>query len=222
MNRIFILIILIVFSCSSESSKSEDKKQTTIISPHPAPESKPDTLQNGDLIFHTSKSSQSLAIQLATNSKYSHMGMIYKEGDRFFVYEAVQPVKLTPLDDWIKRGEGQKYVVKRLENSSEVLTAENIDKMKIIGRQYLGKDYDLKFEWTNDKIYCSELVWKIYKETFDIEIGGLQKIKDFDLSDGIVQSKVKERYGNTIPSEELVITPDRMFQAENLVLVLEQ
>jgi len=29
-------------------------------------------VQNGDIIFHTSKSGQSKAVQLATHSKYSH------------------------------------------------------------------------------------------------------------------------------------------------------
>lgn len=32
--------------------------------------------KNGDIIFQTSKSNQSKAIQLATDSKYSHMGII--------------------------------------------------------------------------------------------------------------------------------------------------
>ncbi len=36
-----------------------------------------DQFQNGDIIFQESKSSQSKAIQLATNSRYSHMGIIY-------------------------------------------------------------------------------------------------------------------------------------------------
>ena len=35
--------------------------------------------QNGDLIFHISKSEQSEAIQLATKSEYSHCGLIYKK-----------------------------------------------------------------------------------------------------------------------------------------------
>ena len=42
--------------------------------------------------------------------------------------------------------------------------------MKTIGRKYLGRDYDLRFEWSDDKIYCSELVWKIYKEAFNIAL----------------------------------------------------
>ena len=62
-------------------------------------------IRDGDIIFQTSTSGQSKAIQIATGSKYSHMGIIYKEGNEIFVYEAVQPVKLTPLKDWISRGE---------------------------------------------------------------------------------------------------------------------
>ena len=35
-----------------------------------------DDFRSGDIIFQTSKSSQSKAIQIATNSKYSHMRII--------------------------------------------------------------------------------------------------------------------------------------------------
>ena len=49
-----------------------------------------DEIMNGDLIFQTSLSRQSQAIQLATKSKYSHCGLIYKDGNEYFVFEAVQ------------------------------------------------------------------------------------------------------------------------------------
>jgi hypothetical protein len=39
-------------------------------------------IKNGDLIFQTSTSKQSKAIQLATDSKYSHCGIIYKNTTR--------------------------------------------------------------------------------------------------------------------------------------------
>ena len=93
--------------------------------------------------------------------------------------------------------------------------------MKLIGKKYLGKSYDLQFEWSDDKIYCSELVWKIYKEAFNIEIGELEKIGDFNLSNKTVQKKLKERYGNSIPLDEYVITPDRMFKSKKLITVFE-
>lgn len=57
-----------------------------------------DEIKNGDLIFQTSLSGQSKAIQLATNSKYSHCGIVYTDNGQFYVSEAIQPVKTTPID----------------------------------------------------------------------------------------------------------------------------
>lgn len=54
-------------------------------------------IQDGDLIFQTSLSSQSIPIQKATKSVYSHCGLIFKNGDKFEVIEAVQPVKKSAL-----------------------------------------------------------------------------------------------------------------------------
>lgn len=178
--------------------------------------------QNGDIIFQTSKSSQSKAIQLATNSKYSHMGIIYENNGQFFVYEAVQPVKLTPLKEWINRGENGHYVIKRLENAKTILTPETLSKMKQVGDKYKGKSYDIYFEWSDDKIYCSELVWKMYKETTGIEIGKLEQLSDFDLSNDIVKAKMKERYGDNIPMDEKVISPAAMFNSDNLITIEEK
>ena len=50
-------------------------------------------IKNGDIIFQTSLSAQSKAIQLATKSKYSHCGLIFKEKNTYYVFEAIQPVK---------------------------------------------------------------------------------------------------------------------------------
>jgi len=178
-------------------------------------------IKSGDIIFQTSKSNQSKAIQLATHSKYSHMGIIYVNKDKYFVYEAVQPVKLTPLQTWINRGENGHYVIKRLKNAEEILTPSVIEKMRLTGEKYNGKPYDIYFEWTDDKIYCSELVWKIYKEAVNLEIGNLQKLSDFDLSNEIVEQKLKARYGANIPMNEKVISPVAMFESDYLMIIEE-
>jgi hypothetical protein len=88
--------------------------------------------------------------------------------------------------------------------------------MEAIGDLFKGKSYDLTFDWSDDKIYCSELIWKIYQRATGLEIGRLQKLKDFDLSDQAVQSKMKERYGNRIPMDETVISPVAIFDSELL------
>jgi hypothetical protein len=88
--------------------------------------------------------------------------------------------------------------------------------MKKIGEKFRGKSYDLYFDWSDDKIYCSELVWKIYHEAFGIELGALQELKDFDLSNEVVKTKLKERYGDNIPLNEKVISPAAMFESDFL------
>lgn len=177
--------------------------------------------QNGDLIFHTSRSAQSKAIQLATKSRYSHCGIIYQENGEYFVFEAVQPVSSTPLQKWIARGEGGHFVVKRLRNADQVLTPATLAKMKQAGNKLTGKDYDLYFEWSDDKIYCSELIWKVYQQATGLEIGELEQLKDFDLTAKPVQDKMKERYGNKIPYQEKVISPASMFQSELLETIID-
>ena len=176
---------------------------------------------SGDIIFQTSESNQSKAIQIATKSRYSHMGIIYLQDNEYYVFEAVQPVKLTLLTDWIKRGENEHYVVKRLKNSKEVLTSEKLSDMKVIGNRFLGKNYDLYFEWSDERIYCSELVWKIYKEALGIEVGELETLQDFDLTNEAVTEKLRERYGNNIPKNELVISPASMFKSEKLQTIYQ-
>lgn len=178
-------------------------------------------VKNGDLIFQTSLSSQSKAIQLATNSKYSHCGIIYNDNGKFYVFEAVQPVKTTALDEWIARGKNGHFVIKRLKNADQVLTMEALQKMKKEGEKFIGKDYDLTFEWSDDKIYCSELIWKIYQRATGIEIGKLEKLSDFDLTNEVVKKKMEERYGDKIPIDEIVISPAAIFESELLITVIE-
>lgn len=53
--------------------------------------------QEGDVLFPT-YSRRSRAVQLATRSLWFHCGMLYEKNGQFHVFEAVQPVKSTPLE----------------------------------------------------------------------------------------------------------------------------
>ena len=170
--------------------------------------------KDGDIIFQTSESEQCEAVRIATNSKFSHCGIIYIENGKTYVYEAVQPVKMTLLSEWIKQGKDNKYVVKRLKNSEKILTKSVLEKMKSYGETMNHKDYDLYFEWSDEKIYCSELVWKIYKEGAKIELCSTKKLKDFNLQHPLVQQIMKQRYGTKIPYEEEVIAPSQLYDSE--------
>lgn len=53
--------------------------------------------KEGDLIFQVSQSRQSPFIQLATNSPWSHCGVIVEKEGKLYVLEASNVVKVTPL-----------------------------------------------------------------------------------------------------------------------------
>ena len=179
-------------------------------------------IKEGDIIFQESTSKQSKAIQLATHSRYSHMGIIFMKDGELQVLEAVQPVKYTPLGDWISRGKGDHYVIKRLTNGDEALTGETISNMKKLGEKFIGRDYDKYFDWSDERIYCSELVWKLYNEVTGIQIGPLKKMEEFDLSNETVKNVMKQRYGSNIPLDETVISPGDIFDSDKLVTVANE
>jgi len=138
------------------------------------------------------------------------------------VFEGVQPVKKTPLTEWIKRGQHNIVVSKRLKNADQLLTPSVKNRMKTEANKFIGKNYDLTFEWDDERIYCSELVYKIYKRGAGIEVGKLQKLSEFDLSNPIVKAKLVERYGTKIPLDEPVISPGAIFTDTNLLEVLSE
>ena len=180
-----------------------------------------ENIKDGDMIFQTSQSAQCEAVRIATNSKFSHCGIIFVMNGKKMVFEAVQPVKLTRIKDWITHGKDNKYVVKRLKNAQTILTQTTLQKMKDYGHNFLNKDYDGYFSWNDDQIYCSELVWKIYKNAANIELCKLAKLKSFNLSNEKVKVILAERYGKNIPLEEDVVAPSQIVDSEILETIFD-
>ncbi|MDI7163639.1 YiiX family permuted papain-like enzyme [Leptospira santarosai] len=177
-------------------------------------------LEEGDLIFHESNSQQARAIRLATGSRYTHVGIVFKYNDELKVLEAVEPVKITSFSSFVKRGRKGHYVIKRLRDREGVLTKDKIEQMKKYGNSLLGKHYDIYFGWNDELIYCTELVWKLYDRYTGVKLGELKTLKDFDLSSPAVQSLMKKRYGNRVPDSEPVISPVDMFHSSELITVV--
>jgi len=173
----------------------------------------------GDVLFQDHPSTQSMAIKLATHSEYTHCGVVFENNGKFVVYEATQPVVITPLDDWIANGVDSHFVARRLPDVAEKLTDETLTKMREIGESHMGKDYDLVFNWSDDKLYCSELVWKIYDQGAGIDLAPLHHLSEYDLSHPAVKAKLAERYGDSIPLDEPVIAPSDLFESTTLKTV---
>lgn len=172
-------------------------------------------VQDGDIVFQRSQSRQSEAIAAATGSDHTHVGVVFLTDGRPFVYEAVQPVRRIPLDEWIRRGAGGTFAVKRLRAPS------NIDFTAVHrhARAFLGRAYDGSFGWSDERIYCSELVWKAYQRGAGIELGPLKRLRDFDLRPPVVRRMLEERYGDAIPLDMQVISPACIYASELLITV---
>ena len=169
--------------------------------------------QDGDIVFHESNSRQSPVIKLAQHSRWTHCGIVFHIGEKAYVYEAMEPVKYTPLKDWIARGKNGEYRVKRLKKP---LPAEAVAKMKAVGGRYKGKHYDTLFQWSDNKMYCSELVWKIYAQGADIELCEPGHFSDFPIKLPAVKKLIKERYGNSFNPDEEIVSPQALFRSRLL------
>lgn len=170
----------------------------------------------GDIIFQESQSAQNQAIKLATGSSYTHCGIIFEKDGQLQVLEASDTVSWRPIRDWVKSGVNEHYVlmrpVKALDEASLAAMLASIPR-------YLDKPYDLLFQWSDEAIYCSELVWKIYQKA-DIELCPLKTFGDFKLDSDVVRTIVRQRYNADLPPlEEPVIAPSDLMKSPLLQVV---
>ena len=186
--KALLIVILTIFSFSSCQSQS---------------------FQDGDMIFHTSKSSQSQMLQIITKSKFTHCGIIFHRNGKPYVFEAVQPVKITPLNEWIGRGVGGKYAVTRIKGG---LSEDKKKSMYNYAKNQLGKSYDIKFQWSDSKMYCSELIYKVYVAA-DYTLAKTKTFSQYDLSSSVAKEAIKKRYGNSFNKNELVISPFDLYNS---------
>jgi uncharacterized protein YycO len=170
-------------------------------------------IKDGDIIFQSSLSGQSKAVEEATDSPYSHCGIIFYENGIPYVYEAVQPVGKRKLDDWIASGKDKKYKIMRYIDST-VLTSEKIEEMKNYAKKQFGKNYDIYFGWSDKEWYCSELVWKTYKNVLGIELVKPKTLREFNIDAPIVRKTMAKRYGKNIPYDENMVSPGQLFESE--------
>lgn len=189
---IFVCIIFYQFSCKQDQPK----------------------LKTGDILFITNPGGQGKAIQLATHSKYTHVGVVFVENGKTYVYHAVEPVMKSSLEEFLNYSANGKFVAKRMKGN--VLNDISNEQMRKLASSLLGRHYDIYFNWKDDEWYCSEFVWKLYARVYKKEVGKLRPLKDFDLSSPIVKTIMEKRYGKNIPYKEKMISPQDMFDSELL------
>jgi hypothetical protein len=172
--------------------------------------------RDGDIVFQDSQSPESQAIQLATGSPYSHVGIVFIRDGKPVVWEAVNPVSMTPFDAWVARGPGGHFVAKRLVDADEVLDGEGSAKLHEVVRSFAGRPYDFRFSWSSDALYCSELVWKSYHKALGIQLSTPRRMEEYNLSHPAVRERLGERFGDAVPVDEPVVSPAALFDSPRL------
>lgn len=195
------------------------KTATDTVSLQPLP-----AVYDGDLIFQTWDTERSKAIKKATNSKYSHVGIIFlrPRGSEYIVYEAWDSVRMVPLQQWVDRGEGKHVLIMRMKGANKIFTAKKLEKLKAVAKKFRKIPYDPYFGWGDDRMYCSELVWKTFHESLNLRLSEPKPLKLLDLSDPLLKKKLKEKYGEKIPMEELVVSPQDLIDSPLFEKVYER
>lgn len=173
------------------------------------------TPQVGDFLFQSlPESDLALAIEGATHSSYSHVGVVIKNNQgQWHVREAIGPVKDTPLIDFITRGRGQVFDVYRLKKAHKV----NISKMIHASEKYMGRPYDMQYAMDDDKIYCSELWYKSMQQATGMKLG--KTILLGNLNWQPYRATIEKYNQGPVPLQREMITPKDLAEASQLELV---
>ena len=171
-------------------------------------------LQNGDVVLQASTSERSALIRKASRSPYSHVGVVERAKNGVFVLEAVQPVSRTPLAAWVKRGEGAWVTVLRPKG----LDAAARNRVVAAAKKELGKPYDARYRWDDERLYCSELVVKAFARGASLSVGKQEVVKTLALSDE--ELALAAKLG--VSASQSLVTPASLAEDESFEVLAEQ
>lgn len=171
-------------------------------------------LQTGDVVLQASTSERSALIRKASRSPYSHVGLVEVAKNGVFVLEAIQPVSRTPLATWVGRGEGGWVTVLRPKHLDAAARARVVAAAK----KELGKPYDARYRWDDERLYCSELVVKAFARGADRSVGKQEVVKTLALDADELALAAKL---GVSPTQSLV-TPGSLVDGEAFDVIAEK
>jgi hypothetical protein len=171
--------------------------------------------QEGDVLFQSLPKMRLVnAIEGVTGSPYSHCGIVAKENGSWVVYESIGNTHATPLLQFLARGRNLGFAVYRLKPEYREHIASTLEHAK----GYVGRPYDIRYRMDDEKIYCSELVYKAYRDaTGGEELGQLVRFGDMNWQPYEETIYYYER--GPVPVDRMMITPKHLAKAEQLELV---
>ena len=169
--------------------------------------------QEGDLVFQALSLDLDLvvAIEGVTESHYSHVGVLHKRNGEWTVIEASGPgVIYTAFDKWKTHGRNERWAAFRLKAKQQ----KHIPQFLANLHPHAGKAYDFKYELSENKLYCSELVYHAWKRTTGQEMGKLTRIGDLNWKPH--QATIEKYNGGPMPLDRQMISPIELSKANQL------
>ena len=168
--------------------------------------------EEGDIIFQSLPRVTDLVgmIEGVTESPYSHCGVVVKENGKWRVAESIGTVRKTSLFKWVMRGRGGKFAVYRLKEEYRKDIPRFIRELE----PFMGKPYDFKYRMDDDALYCSELVYRAYKNATGEQLGLLVKLGDMNWKPH--ETTIRKYEGGPPPLELMMITPKHLSRAAQL------
>jgi len=169
------------------------------------------TPREGDVLFQSLPPIPIIvAIEDATGSPYSHCGIVVKRGSGWGVLEAIGPVREIPMEQWIAQGRGKAFTAYRLKPVHLPHIPAFID----AARTHTGKPYDIRYRFDDESIYCSELIYKAWRDATG------EKMGDTVLLGNLAWQKhealIREIEGGDPPMDREMITPRDLAKAPQL------
>ncbi|HEY4245425.1 MAG TPA: YiiX/YebB-like N1pC/P60 family cysteine hydrolase [Lacunisphaera sp.] len=170
--------------------------------------------QEGDVLLQSLPHSELAdAIETASQSPWSHCGILVKRDGHWQVAQALMDVHYTPLIEYLIQGRDLRVTSFRVKD----LTQEQKAKVQVGITKLLGKPYDINYEPDDRKIYCSELVWKVYDRELGIHWGEWQAFGTLNWKPVEVFVRSVER--GKVPLDRMMITPVGLTKTEKVVPV---
>ncbi len=91
--------------------------------------------------------------------------------------------------------------------------------MATLRSEWTGLPYDGAFAWDAERLYCIELVHKLYHRGAGVRLGQLRPIGDFALDHPDVRAAARARFGGRVPVDQLVLSPADLYADPQLVEV---
>lgn len=169
--RTFILLLSLglVFSCSDSSVKEETTKY--VHTPPSLPEHVYDEIESGDLIIRKGNGPLSYHLMNNTKEDYSHCGTIVKENGEWMIIHTIGGSGSEDEIDGVQLIELDEFVAHAADSMLFICRPIFVDSAgpKITERAYYYLEQQTPFDhsfslYTEDKLYCSELLFYMFKE----------------------------------------------------------